>query len=191
MKLAKKITIIALEGIDGSGKSSVIKQISQEYSNISVFSRTKKGDFLDKVLSSNLLKKHYIFQFPIYIILSYINYFRFINTSNIILMDRCFLSNICYFFPAALTNKLIFKILMKFEVNMHPNKIFIFDIDPETSLSRDGNKKALEWLKKAREAYLKTLESPFLEKYQIEIVNTNHTLLEKQYIVMKYIKENS
>ena len=72
----KKI-IIALEGIDGAGKSTIINfLVNILKSDVAVYARTRKSGLIDKVVSCKFMRKHYMFQVPIYIFLSHINLFR-------------------------------------------------------------------------------------------------------------------
>ncbi len=64
--------IIALEGIDGAGKSSTIHYLINKYPNqIAVYKRTRKSRFIDKPVSSRFMRRCYMFQVPIYLALSH------------------------------------------------------------------------------------------------------------------------
>ncbi len=145
----KNQIVVAIEGIDGAGKTTLINAICQCFEGkVTIYKRTHKGNFIDKLVSSKMMQKHYILQIPIYLLLSYKNYllFRLKKKKQIVIMDRCFLSNICYFFPKAiLNNKLLYRLLL-FEIKMFPQIIFILDVEPKTGRIRDANKKSLKWL---------------------------------------------
>lgn len=185
--------IIALEGIDGAGKSSTIKRLIDSYNpNITVYSRTQKSKLIDKLVSCKFMRKNYMLQVPIYIYLSHINLLKNIlqfKKSKIIVMDRCFLSNICYFYPQSLTNPKLFRFLMFFEPRLYPQKIFILDVVPSVAQIRDSFKKDLGWLVNTRAAYLNTLHSKYLSKYNIEIINEELNIEEKTKIILNYIQE--
>jgi thymidylate kinase len=105
IKKNNKRIIIALEGIDGAGKTTLINSIFNELDGeVSIYRRTQKGILMDKFLSSRFMAKYRVFQIPFYFLLSYINYLRFCckKQYDVVIMDRCFLSNICYYFPSAL-----------------------------------------------------------------------------------------
>ena len=185
--------IIALEGIDGAGKSSTIKLLVDRYKPyITVYTRTKKGKLIDKIVSCRFMRKHYMLQIPIYICLSHINLLKSnlqLKYNKIIIMDRCFLSNICYFYPQSLNNRRLFNFLMHFEPKLFPQKIFILDISPTVAQKRDLYKKDLEWLINTRTAYLNTQNTEFLAKYNIDVINENFSIEEKTKIISNFIQE--
>lgn len=118
----KSQIIVAIEGIDGAGKTTLINAICRYYSGESiVYNRTSKGIFFDKLVSSAIMQKHYMLQVPIYLLLSYKNYILFKtinkNKNKVIIMDRCFLSTICYFYPKALKNDRLLKKLLFLKLN--------------------------------------------------------------------------
>lgn len=185
--------IVALEGIDGAGKTTVINEICRYFGGKSiVYKRTNKGRLMDKILSSSVMQKYYLLQIPIYLILSYKNFllFKLNNKSSdkVIIMDRCFLSNICYFCPKALKNKRILSLLLFFEVKMFPQKIFILDVAPIIGQKRDLNKKSLKWLTNTRNAYLEAIDSSLLKMVKIELIPKELTIEKKCNIIINYIK---
>lgn len=125
--------------------------------------------------------------------ISYKNYILFKifnrNKGKILIMDRCFLSNICYFFPEALKNKRLLNKLLFFEVRLFPQKIFILDVEPKTGRIRDSNRKSLKWLKDTRDAYLKATHSNLTQWVNIELIQEDLSIEEKCNIIAKYIKE--
>ncbi len=179
----KKI-IIALEGIDGAGKSTIINfLVNILKSDVAVYARTRKSGLIDKVVSCKFMRKHYMFQVPIYIFLSHINLFRSrfdLKKNNILIMDRCFLSNICYFFPKSLNDQKLFKILMFFEPKFLPQKIFVLDVAPSIAQKRDIFKKDLEWLVNTRTAYLNSQYSKNLSHYDIEVLSEKDLLISSE-----------
>ncbi len=185
--------VIALEGIDGSGKSSTIKYIIKKYEpRVIVYSRTKKNKLIDRIVSCDFMRKYYMLQVPIYIYLSHRNYIKRksqLKSSKIIIMDRCFLSNICYFYPQSLIDQRLFNTLMHFEPRLYPQKIFILDAVPCVAQMRDVHKKDLEWLINTRAAYLNTKYSKNLMNYDIEILSEKLSIEEKAEIISAYIQE--
>lgn len=182
--------VIALEGIDGSGKSTLAQMLSKEL-GAPLYERTKKGNWLDFIVSTAFMKRFHCLQIPIYLLLSYKNYLSFLlkrDRSPIIVMDRCFLSNICYFYPAALDNPKLLRFIMKFEVNLLPEKIFILDVDPNIGWHRDKNKKTLKWLTETRNAYLASAKSALLSKYDIQIIESHDTIEKTYEIIAKEIR---
>lgn len=184
--------ILAIEGIDGAGKTTLINEICNCFGEeIRVYKRTRKGKLMDKLLSSAIMRKYYMLQIPIYLIISYKNYILFkISNSHrnkIIIMDRCFLSNICYFFPKALKNNKLLKKILLFEVKLFPKKIFILDVEPKTGQIRDLNRKSLKWLKFTRNAYLEAIHSNITNWVNIELIQKDLPIENKCKIIINYI----
>lgn len=185
--------IVAIEGIDGAGKTTLINKMCRDFGEKSiVYKRTKKGKFTEKLISSTIMQKYHILQAPIYLILSYKNYILFKlknkNLKEIVIMDRCFLSNICYFYPQALKNTHFLKVLLFFEVKMFPRKIFILDVDARTGQARDSNRKSLHWLEITKNAYLESINSNLIKQVAIELLPEELTIDKKSDIVTKYIE---
>lgn len=186
----RKPLVVALEGIDGSGKSTLAQMLSQEL-GASVYKRTKKGKWLDHIVSTAFMQRFYCLQIPIYLLLSYKNYLSFLlkrERRQIIIMDRCFLSNICYFYPAALDNPKLLRFIMTFEVNLWPNEIFILDVDPRIGWNRDKNKKTLKWITETRNAYLAAEKSELLSKYNIKVIENLGAIEETYEIIINQIR---
>lgn len=184
----KSQIIVAIEGIDGAGKTTLIDEIYRYFGEKSiVYKRTSKGNFMDKLVSSAIMQKYYMLQVPIYLMLSYKNYilFKLNNKSRnkIIIMDRCFLSNICYFYPKALKNNRLLKTLLLFEVKLFPQKIFILDVDPQKGQIRDLNRKSLKWLEATKNTYLEAVNSNLTKLVEIELIPEDLTI-EKKVILL-------
>lgn len=185
-----KDCVIALEGIDGSGKSTLVQMLRQEF-DVALYERTRKGYLTDSILRTRFMQKYRFLQIPIYLFLSYKNYLLFLlrkGRRQRIIMDRCFLSNICYFHPTALGNPKLMRRLMSFEVKLLPNVIFILDEDPKTSWNRDKNKKSLRWITETRNAYLSAEKSDLLSQYDIRVIESHGTIEEKYMIISKEIR---
>lgn len=182
--------VVAIEGIDGAGKSTLIKLLSEEFDDsVGIYNRTKKGHILDSLVSCKLMQDHHILQVPIYLFLSFKNYIalgRF-KRKPIILMDRCFLSNFCYFYFESLFVAQKFKRKMLFEIKLLPQKIFIIDEEPLIACQRDNEKKRVDWLITTREHYLQSKNSPLMEKYHIEIISNSLTVKDKKERIANYI----
>lgn len=187
----KEQIIIALEGIDGAGKSTLIQKIKKQFGkDISVYRRTHKGRIIDKIVTSRVMQQHYMLQVPIYLLLSYKNYFLYKvqRRSKIVIMDRCFLSNLCYFFPKAIYDKKLCKKIIFFEIKFFPEAIFILDVDPLVGRTRDNDKKPLEWMENTREAYLNVLKSYLADFIHIRVIDERLSMKEKEEVIEKYIR---
>lgn len=186
--------IVAIEGIDGAGKTTLIKEIFKVLKdNAVIYRRTEKGIFINKLLNQKIIKKHHLLQVPIYLFLSHKNYiiFKKQRSKPIIIMDRCFLSNICYFFPKALSNEKLLNFLLEFDIKLIPQIIFILDVNPAIGQARDDNKKAIEWLQTTRNAYLNTNKSLIGKWTDVVIIEENLSIKNKANFIVKYIKEKT
>lgn len=184
--------IIAVEGIDGAGKSTLIAELTKQLMNdVSVYERTKKGKITQKLVTSKILQKYKLMQIPVYLLLSYKNFCLFKvkeKKAPIVIMDRCFLSNICYFFPKALYDQKLLKRVLYWEVKLIPKKIFILDVDPRIGMIRDNKKKSLDWLTSSREAYLNSSNSLINEYVNIEILKQEFSTKQKAKVIIEYIQ---
>lgn len=191
MKYQNRI-ILAVEGIDGAGKTTLINEISKFFcGHVIFYKRTEKCKLIDKFVSSKFMQNHYILQAPIYLLLSYINFLHFKardTGEQVIIMDRCFLSSICYFFPKALSNCKLLKKILWFEIKMYPKTIFILDVEPTVGQYRDNYKKSLKWLIKTREAYLNTAKSILTNWINIKIIKSCLSIENKANIIIKHIQ---
>lgn len=162
---------LAIEGIDGGGKTTTIKYLQSRYNNqIDLYQRTYKPEWIKPLVNCKMFKTFHSIQVIVYLFLAHYNFWLFQKKDNgrrIVLMDRCFLSNICYFFPAALEKKPLRKMLLKIEPRIFPDMIYILDAAPEVAWKRDGRKKDLDWLKKTREFYIK---AGLIKEFAIEII---------------------
>lgn len=187
----KRQVIVALEGVDGAGKTTLIDLLGAEFGNLAgVYSRTKKGKIVDYIVSSNFMQKNRQLQIPIYLLLSLKNYLFFFKNRHkqIILMDRCFLSNFCYFYFDYLFDKEKFERMMRFEVKLLPQKIFIINIEPLTAYQRDKKRKQMDWIISTQKKYLLCKNSPMLEGFHIEILDNNMTIVNKKDRISNYIR---
>lgn len=183
--------VVAIEGIDGAGKSTLINLLNEEFRNIiGIYSRTEKGSLLDFLVSRKIMQNHHGLQVPIYLFLSFKNYVTLGKYRNrpVILMDRCFLSNFCYFYFESLFTAKEFKKKMRFEIKLMPQKIFIIDADPLVAYHRDKKKKHIDWLITTRKHYLQAISSPLMGKYHIEIISNDLTIEEKKERIADYIR---
>lgn len=191
--MKRKQIIVAIEGIDGAGKTSLINELSSHYGDkIIVYNRTKKGKLLNRLVSHNIMQKYYMLLVPIYLLLSYKNYILFSlknNENEIVIMDRCFLSNICYFFPNGIWDYGLLKRLLFFEIKLFPQKIFILDVEPSIGQMRDSNRKSLKWLEKTREVYCKSVNSNLTKWIEFEILEEKLSVQDKSRIIVSYIDE--
>ena len=69
-----------------------------------------------------------------------------------------------------------------------PKTIFILDIDPYTAQMRDGYKKDINWLKRTRNAYLKSTELSSFKNIRIVPIDSNLSLEEKRNIIIKTLQ---
>ena len=183
--------IIAVEGMDGTGKTTITNKLQEIFGNsICVYHRTQKKRITAHILEGTLFQKFHALQIPVYLLLSIVNYFRcpFTKDAKVLIMDRCFLSNICYFYPKALTNKWIYRMAMLFEINLLPDSIFIIDDDEEVARIRDQNRKTVEWLAYARRNYLRAIQSTTLSKFRITIIPATVSLDQKALLIASKVE---
>lgn len=188
--MKKQQTIISLEGIDGAGKTTLINFLKQKYGEQAcVYSRTCKKRFGKFLIEHFPLNNCMLLQIPFYLLLSYINFFRCKGrkTATLILMDRCFLSNICYFYPSALHHELRFKLAMLFEIKLKPSIIIIIDEDPYVAQKRDQMKKEFCWLETTREHYLSSIDAAVLKEYEICLIPMDLSIVKKEEVIVKVI----
>lgn len=194
--VGNKPIVISLEGIDGAGKTTLINLLSSRLGNsVVVYSRCKKSAFVKKVLSFRFIKKIRIIQLPIYVFLANRNY-KSIEKSidentKVVLMDRCFLSNICYYLPLTMHCNPLFQLLMLTEPPIIPEKIFIVDVDPEVAMERDNYSKAFDWYVSANNNYKKAFNSKSFQKYGIEILKESLTVGGKVDYIFSYIRNRN
>lgn len=172
MKLKKnKSYLIVLEGIDGSGKTTIAKRLKEylidsEY-NALLFREPSDSEYGKKIreIAENKSK------IPIEEELNYFIMDRKWNVENnilpnlaqnrVIILDRYFFSTACYQGARGLNMEDILKINREFAPE--PDYVFIIDIDVKTALSRinknrEKTVKLFEkegFLKKVRKNYLK------------------------------------
>ena len=182
--------VIALEGIDGAGKTTLTNAIKRQFGdNVGILPRTKKGKGCEALINSKLVYNNHCLQIPIYLFLSYVNYFKNLRSieTPITIMDRCFLSNICYYYPVAMKNRMFLWLALLFEIKIFPDQIFIIDEEPSTAHQRDGYQKELDWLISTRNNYLQSAESELLKKYNITIVPKELSVESKASIIIEAI----
>jgi len=172
LKLKKnKSYLIVLEGIDGSGKTTIAKRLKEylidsEY-NALLFREPSDSEYGKKIreIAENKSK------IPIEEELNYFIMDRKWNVENnilpnlaqnrVIILDRYFFSTACYQGARGLNMEDILKINREFAPE--PDYVFIIDIDVKTALSRinKNRKKTVklfekeDFLKKVRKNYLK------------------------------------
>lgn len=186
-----KQLIIAIEGIDGAGKSTICREIKDRLGDsCSIYSRTEKSQLVHTLLTHFPIKQAHILQIPIYIFLGHFNYWvrRKQLQVPVILMDRCFLSNVCYYYPYALKYFVTFALSLSFEVKLFPSRIFIIDELADIAWERDNCEKSLSWLNKVRTNYLEVIQHKYASSFQMQIVPASYSLEQKIEYVYHIIK---
>ena len=184
--------IIAIEGIDGAGKTTLANLLKRDFGEeVCIFSRTKKGKLADMLIRSFPLKYMRFLQIPFYLILSYKNYSQCKKNSmaRILVMDRCFLSNICYYYPMAMNSKILFKFALLFELRLLPHDIIIIDEDELVAQRRDNMEKDINWLKQTRINYINAQKAIALSNFCITILANNLTIEEKLLFIENIIRD--
>ena len=182
--------IVAIEGIDGAGKTTLVKAVASRIGEqVCVLSRTKKGKKWANLLNTEFITKRHFIQIPIYLLLSYVNFVKTRKKLHapVVLMDRCFLSNICYFYPLAMSNRILLSLALLFEIKLFPQAIFLLDEDPVVAQRRDHYQKSLDWLTRTRDNYLAASCASALNAFHIQIVPKEISMEEKVDILCRYI----
>ncbi len=158
--------LIAVEGIDGAGKTTVSKYIAdilkKKGYDVVILKEPTDGKYGRQIKSSNrrLDPERELELF----ILDRIedvknNIIPALNAKKVVIMDRYYYSNIAYQSAVGLDGEEIKK--MNEEIAPKPDLVILLDVDPETALKRIVSRgkltpfEELEYLKKVRENFLK------------------------------------
>lgn len=135
---------VALEGIDGCGKSTIHKLLKQElfnkYSNISFIREPGTTSFAEDI--RKVIFSHFDSIKPITIQLAMLaarSDIR-INKEALTISDRCFLSG-CYCEELKYDEDIVDWLTFSFKFITKPDVIIFFDITEQTSVDRLGNRK--------------------------------------------------
>lgn len=184
--------IIALEGIDGAGKSTLLENISILLGdkNIYIYKRTQMPLFIKRILNKISFLKYKMLGIILYALIANLNYFKNrskIMSSDIIIMDRCFISNLCYFSRKSLVSKALFKTILSIEPKIFPQNIFILEVDISVAFNRDPFKKSMTWLNWTYENYVNLKNSFINDLYNIHYIPKEYNIDKKIEIILNTI----
>jgi len=193
--------IIAIEGIDGAGKTTIVKFLTKElkrrgYDVIS-FKEPTESEWGRKIKSSTFKDRSFNPEDELKLFLKdrewnvEHNILPALKAGKIVIMDRYYYSTIAYQGARGIDIKKICKLNEKFP---KPDLVIILDIKPETALERirrRGDKpnrfEDLEYLRKVREIFLSL-------KNNVVIVNAERPIEEVKRdvlgIVFKHLSKN-
>lgn len=187
-----------LDGIDGSGKSSLAKSLAKKFKGV-YLSEPDKTSRLGKKIRKMILEEKIdalseLFLFLISRRQIYKNIAKFLAKGKIVFLDRSFPSTLAYQLEAQNLKKFIdektyLKIdrLTRFKLN--PDLIFILDVDVKTALRRIKRKKT----KFEKEKLLVAVRKAFLKlakKHKWLVVDAKRPFEEVKDFIFSKIKEN-
>lgn len=190
---------IALEGIDGSGKSTIAKVLSKKYEDAEFIREpgtTKFGEEMRTVLFNNVETVNSPIAIQIGMLAISADLRKYIEKRPFVIADRCFLSA-CY--CKDLVEEMDVREWLKLSLNYVaiPDMIIYLDISADTSISRLSNRETIEafdsfkkeeiqgridaykkWIKICKEEYCIPIYSVDANKSIKEVTNEVTNLIE-------------
>ncbi|MCS7121255.1 MAG: dTMP kinase [Archaeoglobaceae archaeon] len=181
--------LIAVEGIDGAGKSTIVKFLAEELKKLSydvvTFKEPSDSEY-GKILRS--MKERLDAEKELELFLKdrsidvQKNIIPALSSGKIVIMDRYYYSNIAYQAARGLNAEIIKRENEK--IAPKPDLVILLDLDVETALSRKESRSVFEdkeYLKKVREEFLK------LKDDNIKIVDASRPVEEVKKEVLKIV----
>jgi len=186
--------LIAIEGIDGSGKTTIVKFLADELKrrgyNVVTFKEPTDSEWGKRVKEAKLKPEE---ELELFLKdrewnVKY-NIIPALKSGKIVILDRYYYSTIAYQSARGIDLKLIKKLNERFP---KPDLVIILDISPETALKRikvrgEPDKfEKIEFLKKVRENFLNLKdENVFIINAELDLNTVKEKVLE---VILKYLQ---
>ncbi len=185
--------LIAIEGIDGAGKTTIVKFLEEELKKLGydvvVFKEPTNSEFgkkIREILRTREIKPEEELELFIrdrdYDVKN--NVIPALKSGKIVLMDRYYYSTIAYQGALGIDVDYIYKLNERFP---KPDLIVILDVKPEIGLQRIKNKRKpdrfedLEYLRRVREIFLS------LKNDNVVVINAERDLNDVKRVVLKTV----
>lgn len=183
---------IIFDGVDGGGKSTTLKKIIHWLNTIVadkeiIFTKEAGGTPIGRKIREIILyntASNNLTDVLLFLADRCENKHRVINPNlekgNIILSDRSFYSSLVYQGYLNDNFNMVYDLHTKCELNVEPNLLLLFDVDPKISMSRitKGDKfevKDIEYFKKIRKHYMEDIPKLLTDKTKLEIIDASLT----------------
>ncbi len=193
--MSKRGFLLALEGIDGTGKETQISLLKKEFPNLKIFKYPSQktpqlNDYLEGKIEFNGKD---LFQLFLNDILAEQNEVKKeLENNSIVILDRYVLSTLAYEKEGISYEEA--KSIIQHSNILIPDKIILLDITPEESYKRKNQQKVLDryeqnlnYLSTVRNNFLKLFEEKFLCEHWVKI-NSMNSIYDVQRTLKSHIK---